>query len=481
MNQPQTTHNNALDQSGHHTYRHKDTQSTAPTDCRNALLYIPICGLLFLATVEYVLLTKAALFITIAAICVAIPWLVTLYGWMLNGTDWIASRLLYRQRPNDIIFTDDSLLPRITILLPVHDEANMLPQICNMLQTLDYPADRLDCMVLIEADDQSTMAAALAFEWPAFCRLMSMPKYGPTTKARACNYALHRAHGDILVIFDAEDRPHPNQLREAAARFVAADARLACLQAPLEIRPQSANWREHQFALEYSVLFRMILRGLGRACAALPLGGSSIFFRIALLRELGGWDDYNLTEDADLGVRLARAGYKTQTLTHPTLENAPHTHLIWHRQRTRWHSGHIQTLHMHGLPPLDNARSFIGWLVCMMMLIARLLSGPLHASAFAIAFISPQYRFETLSNSNLSLMVAAFYGAWLVLLYAHTPARLGWKRVFLTLTHPFYWLLTVLPLINACKRMALGQLAWLKSTHLPYEAPLEGDEKTHQL
>ena len=261
MNQPQTTHNNALDQSGHHTYRHKDTQSTAPTDCRNALLYIPICGLLFLATVEYVLLTKAALFITIAAICVAIPWLVTLYGWMLNGTDWIASRLLYRQRPNDIIFTDDSLLPRITILLPVHDEANMLPQICNMLQTLDYPADRLDCMVLI----------------------------------------------------------------------------------------------------------------------------------------------------------------------------------------------------------------------------ARLLSGPLHASAFAIAFISPQYRFETLSNSNLSLMVAAFYGAWLVLLYAHTPARLGWKRVFLTLTHPFYWLLTVLPLINACKRMALGQLAWLKSTHLPYEAPLEGDEKTHQL
>ena len=448
-----------------------DTQSNAQAgvrpSCYDAPLYLPIGGVLIMILAERIFWPQSTVLFSAAMVCVFAPWPLIAYG---IAADFIAKR---RQEKLSAQFPTDADLPLITILLPLHKEANMIPQLADMLLDIDYPASRLECLVLMEADDLFTLSAAIAFDWPPFCRLMSMPRHGSTTKARACNYALKRARGSVLVIFDAEDRPHPLQLREAAESFAAAASandKLACLQAPLDIRPQKNQWLQWQFALEYKILFHLILPSLDRACAALPLGGSSNYFRTDILRHLGGWDDCNLTEDAELAVRLSREGYHTRMLRHATVENAPHDLSVWQPQRTRWHSGHIQTLHTHAIP--TSRRGIIGWFVCMLILLSRLLSGPVYLIGAALVLSDVSRQLTTgLSTAPPSLLVAVcMYGAWVSLSYFYATAPKRRQRIFLALTHPFYWMMTVWPLLRACKRMAFGQVNWLKSPHLPYAA-----------
>lgn len=235
--------------------------------CRGARLYIPIMLALLLATC-LILATKSVVMLT------QILWGLTVLGWvpvMIGFSIKQKSRLLNRWQP--LIGNrkpDNATLPFITILLPVMDEAQMMPQLAAAMARLNYPPDKLDCMVLLEAPDRRTPVGALKAEWPDFCRLLSVPAGLPQTKARACNYALRRARGDLLVISDAEDRPHPQQLHEAARRFARHDDTLACLQAPLRVLPQRGDWLENQFALEYALLFTFILPCLEFISAFLP-------------------------------------------------------------------------------------------------------------------------------------------------------------------------------------------------------------------
>lgn len=180
------------------------------------------------------------------------------------------------------------VMPRLSMLIPLYQEANMLAQISDMLAAIDYPAAQLDCLLLLQIDDAETILQAMKTRWPSFVRIVTVPRGQPRTKARACNYGLNRCDGELLVIFDAEDKPHPLQMREAAARFRNADASLACLQAPLLICPQKGDWLQAQFALEYGLLFTFILPHLSRAMRCLPLGGSSNYFRRAALQKVGG-------------------------------------------------------------------------------------------------------------------------------------------------------------------------------------------------
>ncbi len=356
-------------------------------------------------------------------------------------------------------------LPHITILLPVYREANMMAQIAAAMARLDYPADKLTCLVLLEADDRDTTLAATRTQWPDFCRLLSVPQGGPMTKARACNYALRRTRGDLLVIFDAEDQPHPKQLREAARRFARDDEKLACLQAPLYVVPKRDSWIQNHFALEYRLLFKFILPCIGRANGALPLGGSSNYFRLDALRALGGWDDYNLTEDADLGVRLAQNGYRTDTLKLPTYENAPHRVDIWYRQRTRWLSGHIQTLHVLVKNSIRQRRHWHVTLSCAAILQGRLAAAPAHIGAanfLATHIFAPQVSPIALGAFVLS------YGVLIYILYRLSHAATRRERLWFAFTHWLYWFCTFPALLNALKRMTIGQVDWLKSAHLPY-------------
>lgn len=372
----------------------------------------------------------------------------------------------------------DDALPTLTILLPLYEEANMLQQLADMLNAIDYPSEKLDCLALLEAVDPPTAIAAMQIVWPDFVRILTVPKGAPQTKARACNYALDYARGELLVIFDAEDMPHPQQMREAAEKFADADDMLACLQAPLRIFPRDGSWLQAQFALEYRLLFSFILPQLSAAMSCLPLGGSSNYFRRAALNHVGGWDDYNLTEDADLALRYAGFGYRIGTLSHETLENAPHTFRIWHRQRTRWQSGHIQILHAYAVwslrrllqkrPGENNA---FKWRLVMLaftaVLAVRLFSGLLFIASGLTYFILPDMQLA----APFLYIGLGFYLFYAAILLTYAPASNWSDKIGLVLTHPFYWALTFPAHIYVLKRMAFKQTGWLKSPHQPYIRP----------
>jgi glycosyltransferase XagB len=233
--------------------------------------------------------------------------------------------------------------PLYTVLVPLYKERNVARNILVSLARLDYPADRLDVKFLLEADDAETCDALLAAGVPAWAEIVVVPLAQPKTKPRACNHGLERARGEYLVVFDAEDRPDPDQLKQAVCAFGKADQRVVCLQAQLAYHNHRQNLLTRWFALEYNVWFRRYLGGLVRLGVPIPLGGTSNHFRTAVLRELGGWDPFNVTEDCDLGVRLYMSRYRTLTLDSTTWEEANSRVGNWIRQRSRWLKGYLIT------------------------------------------------------------------------------------------------------------------------------------------
>ena len=238
---------------------------------------------------------------------------------------------------------EDRRLPVYSIVVALHKEARVVPQLIAALAALDYPRSKLDIKLVIEHDDHATRLAIEALHLPANCEIIVAPAGWPRTKPRALNIALPLARGEFLVVFDAEDAPAPSQLREAAERFLRSPRELACLQARLAIDNIEDSWLTRLFAIEYAVLFDVLNPGLAGLGLPLPLGGSSNHFRTAVLREICGWDAWNVTEDADLGLRLARLGYRVGILPSSTQEEAPARLDAWLTQRRRWTKGWMQT------------------------------------------------------------------------------------------------------------------------------------------
>ena len=237
----------------------------------------------------------------------------------------------------------DAALPIYSILIPVYREAAVIPQLAGALRALNWPRDRLDIQLLIEADDAETLVAAQRERFPIGSRLSIVPPIGPRTKPNALKHGLNQARGTLLTIYDAEDLPHPDQLQAAYEAFQALPRTTVCLQSPLIADNADQNWLSAHWALEYDVQFGLLLPGLTRMQMPVLLGGTSNHFRVEALHALGGWDAWNVTEDADLGLRIARAGLQCAMLDLPTYEDAPTDLEIWTAQRSRWVKGFIQT------------------------------------------------------------------------------------------------------------------------------------------
>jgi len=238
-------------------------------------------------------------------------------------------------------------LPRYSILVPLYRESNIIDELIGHLARIDYPRDRLEIFLLVEEDDDETRQALGERLLPGWFRVLTVPPGEPRTKPRALNAALPFCTGRYLVIYDAEDEPEPDQLLRAAARFRGLPADVACLQARLGISNSYDGFLTRRFAIDYAVLFDCIKSGTARAGWAVPLGGSSNHFRLSALREAGGWDAWNVTEDADLGIRLARLGWRVEDLVSTTWEEAPNTLAAWMNQRTRWMKGWMQSTGVH--------------------------------------------------------------------------------------------------------------------------------------
>jgi cellulose synthase/poly-beta-1,6-N-acetylglucosamine synthase-like glycosyltransferase len=242
-------------------------------------------------------------------------------------------------------------LPRYAVLVPLYKEAEVAGQLVKSLEALDYPKKCLQISFIVEHDDEETRSAIAACMLPDHMRVVVVPDGTPRTKPRALNYALADAIGEYVVVFDAEDLPDPDQLRRALEVLQSNPGRIGCVQARLEIYNPGKSFFTRQFTIEYSALFCAILPALERLGIPVPLGGTSNHFPREVVEHAGGWDAFNVTEDADLGIRLARLGYEVRVLNATTREEAPQTFTIWFRQRTRWLKGWMQTYLVHMREP----------------------------------------------------------------------------------------------------------------------------------
>jgi len=376
----------------------------------------------------------------------------------------------------DAVPAPGSELPVYTILAPLYREAHMLPSLLNALSRLDWPAAKLDIKLVLEAADIATVRAAHALALPPNVEIVVVPDTGPRTKPKALNYALPLARGDYLVVYDAEDRPEPGQLRRAFDAFRNGPADLATVQARLNIYNADRNWLTRQYAVEYSALFDGLLPVLDKMQLPIPLGGTSNHFRVAALKWLLAWDPYNVTEDADLGTRLARCGYRCAVIRSSTYEEAPARLGGWLRQRTRWLKGFVQTWLVHMRAPRTLWRELgpRGFLAFQIMIGGTILSALVHPWFYVLLAIElagggflarPDLVFGLPFWAVSVFSLVGGYSAAMALgffaLRRRRLERLIWQVPFM----PFYWLLISVAAYRALWHFVRAPFVWEKTEH----------------
>ena len=365
----------------------------------------------------------------------------------------------------------DSALPSYTVIVALYREAPVIGKLVRALLAIAYPRSKLDIKLVIEADDRETQAALAAISLPAHMEIVVAPPGFPRTKPRALNVALPLARGELTVVYDAEDEPDPGQLRLAAAYFKNLPPEVACLQARLTIDNTHDTWLTRMFTIEYAALFDVFNPGLASMGCPIPLGGTSNHFRTRTLRAICGWDAWNVTEDADLGIRLARLGYDVVDLPSSTFEEAPVTLPAWMRQRTRWMKGFIQTCTSHSRRPLHAFRQLGFWrgYGAMTVTLGTVLSAL--GYPFFTAFV-----FVVWSAESLSPWLAAwrsFSGTLFVLGIAaiYVPAFIAlarrrlWSLLPWILLLPAYYLLVSVAAWRALWESATAPFRWNKTDH----------------
>jgi len=248
---------------------------------------------------------------------------------------------------------DERALPVYSVLLPMYHEAATLPNIAQSLRSLDYPLSKLDIKLILEQDDDETINKAKELGLEGIFEIIRVPDSLPKTKPKACNYALHFCRGELATIYDGEDAPEPDQLKKAVIAFRKAPENTAVIQARLNYFNVAENWLTRMFTMEYSLWFDFYLPALDTLRIPIPLGGTSNHFKMGVLREMEGWDPYNVTEDCDLGVRLTQAGYRVGVVNSTTFEEANNSIPNWIRQRSRWLKGYMQSYLVHMRRPVQ--------------------------------------------------------------------------------------------------------------------------------
>lgn len=360
---------------------------------------------------------------------------------------------------------EEGPLPRYSVMVPLYKEGTSVARLVGDLRALDYPRDLLEVLFLVEEDDAETQAALAEETLPGHWPVLVLPHGEPRTKPRALNVALARMTGTFATIHDAEDTPHPSQLRAAVKAFRAGSETLACVQAPLRAHNASQSWIAGQWGLEYEAHFGLILPALARVGLPIALGGTSNHFRVLALKAAGGWDAWNVTEDADLGLRLARMGYGVTTITLPTLEEAPESLPVWVPQRSRWIKGYMQSFAVLMRRPGQAIADMglRGFVASQVLLGGAILSALVHGPVMLICaalLISPELGFGAHNWVLLTAGGLVCVGTGLV-----APGTYGWRRVWLVATLPFYLPLLSIGAARAVYELARAPHLWSKTPH----------------
>ncbi len=418
-------------------------------------------------------------FLTTLKIIIAILSLVYLVDALFNF--FIVSKSLTFDKEisvdtKEINSLNDDTLPIYSILCPLYKEAQVIPQFLRAIELLQWPKDKLDVLLLLEEDDRESIEKVETMILPSYVRVVVVPYSMPKTKPKACNFGLSEALGEYLVIYDAEDSPDPMQLKKAYLAFQKCPRDIVCLQAKLNYYNPKQNLLTRFFTAEYSLWFDVTLPGLQSLETSLPLGGTSNHFRTEDLKKLRGWDAFNVTEDADMGIRLFKKGYKTAIIDSTTFEEANSNLTNWMRQRSRWIKGYMQTYLVHMRHTFRFARQK-GIHVLFFQLtvggkLAFILLNPLlwlltiayfTLYPFAGHFIQSLYPSPVLYLAVLSLVFGNFMFFYCYMIGC--AKRKQWGLIKYTFLIPFYWLL-----ISIASGMALYQLLfkphyWEKTIH----------------
>lgn len=361
-------------------------------------------------------------------------------------------------------------LPTYSILVAAYKEAGMMRQLAEALDAISWPNDKLEVFLLLEADDPETLQAAQAAGFSDSTRLVIVPLGGPKTKPNALNHGLALARGTYITVYDVEDLPHPDQLLQSYSLFETAAEHTVCVQAPLVAVNGGSNWIATQWALEYDVQFGLLLPSLSLQGMPILLGGTSNHFRRDALLAAGGWDAWNVTEDADLGIRIARAGLTTATLTAPTFESAPTQFGVWYAQRSRWLKGYLQTWLVLMRDPATTLRQmgFVRFLVTQLTLGGAILAPLIHAPCAALVALAVWSGHLEIGRVGLGLLFAGLGVGLLGDLVA--PGKWDWTRLLAIATRPLYWPLHSLAAYRALWELANKPFFWAKTPHHPHDA-----------
>ncbi len=376
-------------------------------------------------------------------------------------------------------------LPFYTIMIPAYREASVIGKLIQNIAQLDYPVDRLEVLLMVEEDDDETLDALRdADPGPQF-KLVVVPPAEPRTKPKALNFGLTLASGDLVAIYDVEDSPDVLQLRRAAVAMARFGPEIACLQAKLSYANSQQNFITRSFTIEYAMWFSFFLPGLVSLDAPIPLGGTSNHFRRAALRQLGGWDPYNVTEDCDLGIRMFREGYGVKVLDSVTLEEANSDFVNWVKQRSRWYKGYLQTYLIHLREPVQITKE-IKW------------KGVAHLTAFVggtpiLAVVNPIFWALTITwfvahpaflleifpapvyYVGLTLWSLGNFLLWYLTILTARHISRG-DLVFTAILVPFYWVMMSIAAVKAAWQLVVTPSFWEKTTHgLTAEKAVQAD------
>ena len=368
----------------------------------------------------------------------------------------------------------DGELPIYTILLPVYKEDKLIKKLIWNLQSLDYPRERLDIKLLIEEDDDKTLNAVRNLDFPAIFEVIVVPFHMPKTKPKACNYGLHFSTGKYLTIYDAEDIPDTDQLKKVAKLFDKLPPHYICIQSALNYFNRNENFLTRMFTLEYSYWFDYMLPGLDTLDIPIPLGGTSNHFKMENLIELGAWDPFNVTEDADLGVRAYAKGYKVAIINSTTYEEANNEPFNWVRQRSRWIKGYMQTYLVHMRNPVKLWRKigwrgflgfnfFIGATPITFLVYPILLAVFLSYVIFNITSMKTLFPDWVLFISIFNLIVGN-----ILMIYVNMMAvfkRRFYELILFAIANPIYWLMHSTAAYMGLYQLVVNPFYWEKTNH----------------
>ncbi|HEY4325634.1 MAG TPA: glycosyltransferase family 2 protein [Mucilaginibacter sp.] len=368
----------------------------------------------------------------------------------------------------------DNELPIYTILLPVYKEDKLIKKLIWNLQAIDYPREMLDIKLLIEEDDDKTLNAVRNLDFPAIFEVVVVPFHMPKTKPKACNYGLFFSRGKYLTIYDAEDIPDTDQLKKVVRMFNKLPPNFICMQCALNYYNRNENFLTRMFTLEYSYWFDYLLPGLDTLDIPIPLGGTSNHFKLENLVELGAWDPFNVTEDADLGVRAYAKGYKVAVVNSTTYEEANNEPFNWVRQRSRWIKGYMQTYLVHMRDPVGlwktiGWKGFLGFNFFIGATPLTFLAYPFLLLIFfcyllfdltSIRALFPDW---VLFLSIFNLMVGN-----ILMIYINMMAvfkRRFYELILFAIANPVYWLLHSIAAYKGLYQLIINPFYWEKTNH----------------